>query len=528
MPRSNYPDYINFLERVTNSRVERCSFSDVLAASWNTNWDQVCKGPGMTVSQSGGNGVIASGTTANEETILRYKRFFAGSLCLRHKATLSQRIAQNNFFVELVDVVGDNLAVVVNSAVSITVTIPDDGPIFTDANVGQSLSVGNVVGIAGAVPGRYAIAGVVANTNGKKINITVAGWPVSGAGTVSLFGLNFYRMLYDGTTATNVKFDTGRNGWASGDTTATINTTASPVVVAVVNEDYNVGLLDTTANSTTWTQRAQRTENIPDADVQLVLQVRVLNGTTNPASTTTLTLGFVSMECYDPTAVRLGSQAGFNGSSAPSAPMNLVQLAGTAVSTGNGTSGAGVLRVALVSDQTTNTNPLLVGGTGATSIGKARDNAAGGTDTVVGVAGIRRDIPTAVTPAAGDYEVPQLSAKGALWVAMQGAPSSSHTVCAATNNATNSKASAGVLHDISASNINAAFRYLKIYDKATAPTIGTDTPKRVVPLPPNSSIQQTVDIECTAGIGWGLVTGIANSDNTAPAANENIVGLSWF
>jgi hypothetical protein len=525
VPRSNYPDYVNFLERVTNSRVERCSFSDVIAAGWNSNWDQVIKGPNTTVSQSGGNGIIVASTTANEETILRYKRFFAGSLCLRHKATLSQRIAQNNFFVELVDVVGDGLACVINSAVSITVTIPDDGPVFSDKNVGQSLNVGGIVGAAG-IPGRYAIASV--DSTGKRVTITVAGWPVSGNCTVSLFGLNFYRMLYDGTTATQLKFDTGRNGWASGDTTASINTTASPVVTAVVNEDYNVGLLDTTANSTTWTQRAQRTENIPDADVQLVLQVRVLNGTSNPASTTTFTLGFISMECYDPTAVRLGSQAGFNGSSAPSAPMNLVQLAGNGISTGNGTSGTGTLRVAIVSDQTTNTNPLLVGGTGSTSIGKARDGAAGGTDTVVPTAAIRRDIPTAVTPAAGDYETPQLSAKGALWVAMQGAPSSSHTVCAATNNATNSKGSAGILHDISASNINAAFRYLKIYDKATAPTIGTDTPKRVVPLPPNSSIQQTVDLECTAGIGWGLVTGIANSDNTAPAANENIVGLSWF
>ena len=44
-----------------------------------------------------------------------------------------------------------------------------------------------------------------------------------------------------------------------------------------------------------------------------------------------------------------------------------------------------------------------------TTPAKARDGAAGATDTGIPNFFVRRDTPTAVTPAAGDYEIPQLS-----------------------------------------------------------------------------------------------------------------------
>jgi hypothetical protein len=95
--------------------------------------------------------------------------------------------------------------------------------------------------------------------------------------------------------------------------------------------------------------------------------------------------------------------------------INFVQLNGNTVSTGNGTSGTGVLRVALASDQTTNTNPLLVGGTGATSIGKAEDAAAASGDTGVPVFGVRRDAATASASAAADYSEVTVNRFGALY-----------------------------------------------------------------------------------------------------------------
>ena len=62
----------------------------------------------------------------------------------------------------------------------------------------------------------------------------------------------------------------------------------------------------------------------------------------------------------------------------------------------------------------------VIAGTGATNLGKARDSAIGATDTGVAMLGVRRDAPTAETPAAGDYVVPQYSANGEAWVRLGG------------------------------------------------------------------------------------------------------------
>src|SRR5690242_4134795 len=53
-----------------------------------------------------------------------------------------------------------------------------------------------------------------------------------------------------------------------------------------------------------------------------------------------------------------------------------------------------------------------------------------------------------------------------------------HLISAATTNATNIKASAGQVYGYDIYNNNAAVRFVKFYNKATAPTVGTDTPIR--------------------------------------------------
>ncbi len=55
-----------------------------------------------------------------------------------------------------------------------------------------------------------------------------------------------------------------------------------------------------------------------------------------------------------------------------------------------------------------------------TTPAKARDGVAGATDTGIPNFFIRSDAPTAVTPAAGDWEVPQISANGEQWVRLAG------------------------------------------------------------------------------------------------------------
>jgi hypothetical protein len=105
----------------------------------------------------------------------------------------------------------------------------------------------------------------------------------------------------------------------------------------------------------------------------------------------------------------------------------------------------------------------------------------------------------------------------------------SKTISAATTNATNVKASGGNLYFIHASNINAAARYLKIYNTAAAPNVGTDTPSITLLLPAsrNESFSFPLGVTFPAGISFALTTGVADSDTAAVAANELVVHIGY-
>lgn len=109
----------------------------------------------------------------------------------------------------------------------------------------------------------------------------------------------------------------------------------------------------------------------------------------------------------------------------------------------------------------------------------------------------------------------------------------SRTISAATTNATVAKASAGQVYTIIAHNINAAVRYLKLYNKATAPTVGTDTPAMTLPVPANTAgagfVLDTggMGVAFSLGIGYALTTGVADADTGAVAANEIVVNVLY-
>lgn len=91
------------------------------------------------------------------------------------------------------------------------------------------------------------------------------------------------------------------------------------------------------------------------------------------------------------------------------------------------------------------------------------------------------------------------------------------------------KANAGGIFDLSVSNANAAARFLKLYDKATAPT-AADTPIRTYYLPPASltPIPVTDGIRFEVGISIRASTLVADNDNTAPTANDVIVNIGYL
>jgi hypothetical protein len=96
----------------------------------------------------------------------------------------------------------------------------------------------------------------------------------------------------------------------------------------------------------------------------------------------------------------------------------------------------------------------------------------------------------------------------------------------ASTNATVAKASSGSLHFVSGYNAAVAVRYLKLYDKATSPTVGTDVPFLTIALPASSAFNLNLGgLRFATGIGYGLTTGAADNDTGALTAAD-VVGLS--
>ena len=97
----------------------------------------------------------------------------------------------------------------------------------------------------------------------------------------------------------------------------------------------------------------------------------------------------------------------------------------------------------------------------------------------------------------------------------------------ATTNATLAKVGSGVLYAVSGYNAAASVRYIKFYNMATAPTVGTDVPVMTLAVPATAPFNITLPngFLFTVGIAYGIVTGAADNNTTAPSAAD-IVGLN--
>jgi hypothetical protein len=91
------------------------------------------------------------------------------------------------------------------------------------------------------------------------------------------------------------------------------------------------------------------------------------------------------------------------------------------------------------------------------------------------------------------------------------------------------KASAGSLYGWYIFNAASSIRYVKLYDKASAPAVGTDTPVLTLPIPAGggANVMNAIGIPFTLGIGAGATTGVADNNTGAPGANECIVHLFY-
>lgn len=115
--------------------------------------------------------------------------------------------------------------------------------------------------------------------------------------------------------------------------------------------------------------------------------------------------------------------------------------------------------------------------------------------------------------------------------AAAGGFSSTHSrVSAATTNATSVKASSGTIGGIVLTNTSAAMKFFKLYNKASAPTVGTDTPVAIVGIPPTNTITWNCEqgLRLTTGIAYALTGLMPVADTTAVALNDVAVHINYI
>jgi hypothetical protein len=104
----------------------------------------------------------------------------------------------------------------------------------------------------------------------------------------------------------------------------------------------------------------------------------------------------------------------------------------------------------------------------------------------------------------------------------------------ATTNANVVKASGGNLYSIIAIGLTSSVRYLKLYNKATAPNPATDASLLLmtIPVPANTqgagiAIPFSMGVNFSAGIGIAITSGAGESDAGPVLANDVIVNLTY-
>jgi hypothetical protein len=107
---------------------------------------------------------------------------------------------------------------------------------------------------------------------------------------------------------------------------------------------------------------------------------------------------------------------------------------------------------------------------------------------------------------------------------------SSRVDAAATTNATSLKASGGNLINIDLFNVAAYAVFVKFYNKASAPTVGTDIPVWTLPLPAGSGYGRSFPAgkSFSAGIAYAITKLQADTDTTVVVAHDVTGAIDWI
>jgi hypothetical protein len=187
--------------------------------------------------------------------------------------------------------------------------------------------------------------------------------------------------------------------------------------------------------------------------------------------------------------------------------------------------------------------------TAGVGVGAAADAAAAGNGSLIGVAKQLRVLLNGGLPAAlgqgtmaQSMRVVLASDHSNIGVQIQGsggsvilAPVTSggdsifRLICAGSTNATSVKASVGQVYGWYISNQAAYDVFVKLYNKASAPTVGTDTPVMTLKIPIGgaANVEFAMGIAFATGIALAITKLIGDGDTTAVVANDCIVNLLY-
>lgn len=115
------------------------------------------------------------------------------------------------------------------------------------------------------------------------------------------------------------------------------------------------------------------------------------------------------------------------------------------------------------------------------------------------------------------------------FAAIFGGSSDFHLVSAAGTNVTSIKNFIGQIYGYEIFNASASTRYVKFYDTAGTPTVGTDTPYRTVGIAAGSRAQfhSSTGLQFNNGIAFATVTGAADSNSTGVSVGDLTIDIDY-
>ena len=200
---------------------------------------------------------------------------------------------------------------------------------------------------------------------------------------------------------------------------------------------------------------------------------------------------------------------------------NLSQMSGIAIAMGSGAVTPGTQRVTLATDDTVAIDGVVVLGTGTNSIGDISNLSKMGGVAVQMGSGIATTGTQRVTLAVDDQV--KLAAGTNIIGTVRVLSGNTSTpiyhklISAVGLNPTlvkSSPANMAILHIVNGA---ATPRYFKLYNKSTAPVVGTDVPMITITLPPGASnftLPALVGIDFSVGLAYAVTLGVADTDTT--------------